>query len=144
MCSNRSEGGGTISRHTTKLVRLGILDKRQRRPVRGIWQTCLYKLVSWGAWALAGIAGAVRKKRSKSHRVRPPARIASVQTEIVPQEGQPPRKNDLVASILKHGKTGAPTQDQVFTTSRSHWELPYPNDGGFPCVIGHVRSVLSY
>ncbi len=53
---------------TSKLVKLGVLEKRQRRPIRGIWQTCLYKLKSWAAWALAGIAGALRKLSNPSHR----------------------------------------------------------------------------
>jgi hypothetical protein len=93
---------GTISRHTSKLVTLGILEKRQRRPIRGIWQTCLYKLRGWASWALAGIVGALRKLGDRSHRVRLDAHIASVGTEIVTAEVKPPIKNDLVAQILQH------------------------------------------
>lgn len=92
---------GTISRHTSKLVSLGILEKRQRRPIRGIWQTCLYRLKGWAAWALAGISGALRKINSPTHRVRPSTHIALVETRIITPETQPPIKNDLVASILK-------------------------------------------
>ena len=92
---------GTISRHTSKLVRLGVLEKRQRRPIRGIWQTCLYKLRGWASWALAGIAGQLRKIGNNSHRVRPSTHIASVQTEIRTPEMESPIKNDLVAKILK-------------------------------------------
>ena len=95
---------GTISRHTTKLVRLGVLEKRQRRPIRGIWQTCLYKLRGWASWALAGIAGALRKIRSNSHRVRLHAHIASVGTEIRTPEVQTPIKNALVVEILRRWK----------------------------------------
>lgn len=95
---------GTVSRHTSKLVILGILEKRQRRPIRGIWQTCLYRLKGWASWALAAIAGQLRKIRSNSHRVRPHARIASVRTEIIPPEVPPPIKNTLVAEILSRWK----------------------------------------
>jgi DNA-binding transcriptional ArsR family regulator len=64
---------GTISRHTSKLVDLGVLDKQQRRPVRGIWQTCLYRLRNWQAWALGRVAGFLRKI-GNNHRVRLDAR----------------------------------------------------------------------
>jgi hypothetical protein len=99
---------GTISRHTSKLVKLGILDKRQRRPIRGIWQTCLYKLVGWAAWALAGIAGQLRKKPNNFHRVRLTPRIASVKTEIIaskthssPKKEELSTNNDFVSIILR-------------------------------------------
>ena len=92
---------GTISRHTTKLVSLGILEKRQRRPIRGIWQTCLYKLKSWASWALAGIAGQLRKISNNFHRVRLHAHLASVETEIRTPEGKPPIKNNFVTEILR-------------------------------------------
>ena len=99
---------GTISRHTSKLVTLGILDKRQRRPIRGIWQTCLYKLMGWASWAMAGIASQLRKKPNNSHRVRPTAHIASVKTEIIaskphslPTKEGPATINDLGRMILK-------------------------------------------
>lgn len=92
---------GTISRHTSKLVSLGILEKRQRRPIRGVWQTCLYKLVSWAAWALAGIAGALRQLNTTAHRVRLHAHIASEKTEIITPAVNFPVKNDLVTNILR-------------------------------------------
>jgi hypothetical protein len=92
---------GTISRHTSKLVRLGVLEKRQRRPIRGIWQTCLYKLRGWASWALAGIAGQLRKIGNNSHRVRPSTHRASVQTEIRTPKVQSLIKNDLVTQILE-------------------------------------------
>ena len=102
----------TVSRHTAKLVRLGILEKRQRRPIRGIWQTCLYKLVSWASWALAGIAGALRKIPHPSHRVRLHARITSLKREIVTPEVPPPIKNTLVAEILNRWKERGKEQKQ--------------------------------
>jgi hypothetical protein len=95
---------GTISRHTSKLVRLGILEKLQRRPIRGIWQTCLYKLRGWVSWALAGIAGALRKIRNNSHRVRHDAHIASQKEKIIPPEGKSPVQNDFVVQILQRWK----------------------------------------
>lgn len=70
---------GTISRHTSKLEKLGLIEKIQRRPIRGQWRSCLYRLRSWVSWRLGQVAGALRqmgKKRKKSaevHRVRPDA-----------------------------------------------------------------------
>jgi hypothetical protein len=95
---------GTISRHTSKLVTLGVLEKRQRRPIRGIWQTCLYKLRGWGSWALAGMAGQLRKIGNKAHRVRRTPHIASVRTEIRTPEVTPSVKNERVAQILQRWK----------------------------------------
>ena len=72
---------GTISRHTSKLEKLGLLEKIQRRPIRGQWRSCLYRLRSWVSWRLGQIAGMLRKVgKSRSpekipHRVRPAARI---------------------------------------------------------------------
>ena len=98
---------GTISRHTTKLEGLDILEKQQRRPVRGIWQTCFYKLKGWSAWTLAGIANKFRKKFKQIHRVRPNAHIASVRTDKITPEAKSTAKREdtgtiqpLVASIL--------------------------------------------
>lgn len=45
----------TITRHTRKLRDLGLLDKLQRRPVAGRWQTCLYRLIHPAAWKLAAL-----------------------------------------------------------------------------------------
>jgi hypothetical protein len=73
---------GTISRHTTKLERLGVLEKIQRRPLRGQWRSCLYRLRSWVGWRLGQVAGMLRKigkaraPGPTAHRVRPSARIA--------------------------------------------------------------------
>jgi DNA-binding transcriptional ArsR family regulator len=68
---------GTISRHTSKLERLGLLEKIQRRPVRGQWRSCLYRLRSWVSWRLGQVAGMLRKvgrvrtTGPKINRVRP-------------------------------------------------------------------------
>ena len=110
---------GTISRHTSKLVSLGILDKRQRRPIRGIWQTCLYKLRGWASWALAGIAGQLRKISNNSHRVRPTPHLVSLGREIRTPKADFSTKrektsvgNDLVAEILKRWKARGPQPER--------------------------------
>lgn len=41
----------TISRHITKLRKLGVIDAIQRRPVGGIFQTNLYRLYPAVEWA---------------------------------------------------------------------------------------------
>lgn len=94
---------GTISRHTTKLLELGILDKRQRRPVRGIWQTCLYRLRSWQAWALGRVAGLIRKV-GNPHRVRLGARKAFFKRKIEASQDYSPPQNNLGKLILDRWK----------------------------------------
>src|SRR5262245_17181852 len=51
----------TISRSDARLKRLGILDVTQRRPIRGIWQTNLYKVRHWLGWRLGQIGMNLRK-----------------------------------------------------------------------------------
>lgn len=75
---------GTVSRHTSKLEKLGLIEKIQRRPIRGQWRSCLYRLRNWVAWRLGQIGAMLRqggKKKPKesatSHRVRPDAHIAA-------------------------------------------------------------------
>jgi len=94
---------GTISRHTTKLLELGVLDKRQRRPVRGIWQTCLYRLRSWQAWALGRVAGLLRKV-GNPHRVRPDARKAFLKRKVETSQEHSPLQNDVGKLILDRWK----------------------------------------
>ena len=66
----------TVTRITTKLAHLGILNKRQRRPVRGRWQTCLYACVAPAGWAAVALATRIRSlsnRRPKvAHKALPP------------------------------------------------------------------------
>jgi len=95
---------GTISRHTSKLVSLGILDKRQRRPIRGQWQTCLYKLVGWASWALSGIAGQLRKISKPAHRMRPAPHLVTEDSNKNVPDSRKPVQCDLVPQILQRWK----------------------------------------
>lgn len=92
---------GTVSRHTSKLVALGVLDKRQRRRVRGVWQTCLYKLRSWQAWTLGQIAGLARKIGRVPHRVRPDAHKLSCERKIEASEAKSPPQNRVSREIYE-------------------------------------------
>jgi len=47
----------TVSRSTTRLVAAGLLQKRQRRPTRGQWQSNLYRPVSARFWRLSAVIG---------------------------------------------------------------------------------------
>ena len=94
---------GTISRHTSKLVDLGVLDKRQRRPIRGIWQTCLYRLRSWQAWALGRVVGFLRKI-GNNHRVRPDAHKLSYERKIETFQVKTPPINNLEQELLTRWK----------------------------------------
>jgi DNA-binding transcriptional ArsR family regulator len=97
---------GTISRHTTKLERLGLIEKIQRRPVRGQWRSCLYRLRSWVSWRLGQIAGMLRKvgkarsTEKNSHRVRPDARIAHAYENSAPRPHSTPLKPPLTAQEI--------------------------------------------
>jgi len=49
----------TVSRATSRLVAAGLLQKRQRRPTRGQWQSNLYRPVSHRFWKLSAAIGAL-------------------------------------------------------------------------------------
>jgi len=49
----------TVSRATSRLVEAGLLQKRQRRPTRGQWQSNLYRPVSQRFWKLSAALGAL-------------------------------------------------------------------------------------
>lgn len=51
----------SISRHTSKLRDLGLLSKRQRRPVAGTWQTCLYSLNHPTTWQFAALRSKIEQ-----------------------------------------------------------------------------------
>lgn len=68
----------TISRHTSRLKRLGALEKVQRRPKAGKWQTNLYVLRGRCAWIVGTALARVR---------RPPSRVPSG-AHIAPSEGE--------------------------------------------------------
>jgi len=49
----------TVSRATGRLVAAGLLQKRQRRPTQGQWQSNLYRPVSHRFWKLSAVIGAL-------------------------------------------------------------------------------------
>lgn len=56
----------SVSRHITKLTKLGILSVTHRRKRDGTWLTNLYKIVKWEAWRIHGaIAQTLRGKKSR-------------------------------------------------------------------------------
>jgi len=61
----------TITRHTTRLAQLGVLAKRQRRPIDGKWQTNIYTLAGRATWIVARSMHAMRwtpnRRSSKPH-----------------------------------------------------------------------------
>ncbi len=77
----------TISRHVSKLKRLGLLTALQRRPIGGIWQSNMYKINSWLGWRLAGIRDMVRKIGS---RVAKKAHIALLRSKSISPRGESP------------------------------------------------------
>jgi len=80
---------GTISRHTTRLKALGMLNKLQRRPVDGKWQTNLYALRGRATWLVA---------RSMQALHRPPNRVPS-NAHIAPFKRGPDRIAEARTSL---------------------------------------------
>lgn len=68
----------TVSRHVSALVHSNLLDRTQRRPVGGKWQTNLYRLKGRAAWLVARTMQAFRRPPTAGH-----ARLTST-----PQKGR--------------------------------------------------------
>jgi hypothetical protein len=64
----------TISRHVSKLSRLGVIAVTHRRKVRGHWQTNLYRIVSHVWWK---VQQAISQLRGKTHRVTPTSHLTT-------------------------------------------------------------------
>lgn len=92
----------TISRHTSRLRRLGVLDKLQRRPVRGRWQTCLYAVVNPAAWAVRRVRALIL---NVSHRVAKVRHIASPEETLTPQTDRERDFRERLARLKAIGTT---------------------------------------
>lgn len=88
-----------ISRATSRLAKLGILTKSQRRPVGGRWRSCIYWLNARASW---GAARVMRACRAAFNRVRFRAHIAK--SEQLLEQKEPSRS--APAAVLEVG--GAP------------------------------------
>ena len=81
----------TVSRSTNRLVSQGLLRKTQRRPVRGIYQTCVYKPVQRKFWRLAATLGKLWNPEQQTrvgrstHRVTPLSLKHTKRMKITPQ-----------------------------------------------------------
>jgi hypothetical protein len=91
----------TISRSIARLRRLGILDAIQRRPVRGIWQTNLYKIRNWIGWRLGQLSEMLRKPL---HRGTPMAHKAFRERKIETSDPPLTPKNAKGEEILTRWK----------------------------------------
>lgn len=86
-----------VSRHITKLMKMGILDVTHRRPIRDMFQTNLYKIRSWIFWRLGKI---LRSLRSLPKRVTQPSHIAIPVRENI-NRPIPKMVDPFVQSILE-------------------------------------------
>ena len=82
-----------ISRHISKLSRLGILAITHRRKLRGNWQTNMYRIVSWVWWRLRQ---ATQTLRSLPSRVTQPSHKA-----ISVRENEEPSRIEGSSSSIK-------------------------------------------
>ena len=99
----------TVSRATNRLVAQGLLRKTQRRPVRGIYQTCLYKPVQRKFWRLAATLGKLWNPEQQTgagrlaHRVTPVSLKHTKSKKVTLQRGNAvalhPPESTLSASI---------------------------------------------
>lgn len=95
----------TISRHVSKLRRLGVLDAFQPRKVHGRWQTNVYRLVSRAAWRMARIRVLIERVAHRTIPLRSPlspetARRSTFDTRL--------EFNRLYAAWMDRGKAPDP------------------------------------
>jgi len=111
----------TISRHLSKLRRLGVIDAIQRRPVRGQFQTNLYRVYEWTVWQARRVMSLIRdvweavkpKKRAPApaptllpDRGTPLAHLAPKKERITPPETNILETNPLLREWMKRGEGG--------------------------------------
>jgi len=92
----------TISRRTSHLRNLGILQKLQRRPISGHWQTCLYALVHPIAWQAARLRALVSKT---AHRVSRMTHLAPLKERTTTQKRNDATFKELIARWKARGGT---------------------------------------
>jgi len=88
----------TVSRATNRLVSQGLLRKTQRRPVRGIYHTCLYKPVPRKFWRLAGCLGKLWKPESEARARRPLRRVTPLSLKHLREKKITPLRGNKVAT----------------------------------------------
>lgn len=79
-----------VSRHVSKLARLGVLEVTHRRKVRGMWQTNLYRVRRAFAWLIGKVMAIINYRKD---RVRPKAHITLLKEEKENQ--QKPERTDF-------------------------------------------------
>lgn len=91
----------TVSRHTSRLKALGVIQKLQRRPHRGRFRSCLYAIVAPAAWRITRLRHLIERT---AHRVTFRARKAAP-----PETAKAPRRNEaeyraLIAKWMARGR----------------------------------------
>jgi len=101
----------TISHTVTKLSKLGILDITHRPPIRGQWQTNLYKIRSWVWWKLGKL---LRSLRQVSHRVKEPPHLTNPERVKKPEarkEGGPTAIKNTLSELFAAIRAGKPISE---------------------------------
>ena len=91
----------TVSRATNRLVSQGLLRKTQRRPVRGIYQTYVYKAVPRKFWRLAATLGKLWSSESVARVGWPTRRVTGVALKHLREKKitlHPPKEGELSQS----------------------------------------------
>jgi len=89
----------TISRHVSKLARLQVLHRIQRRPIAGRWQTNLYRPIHWTCWKVSAVRA---RLLTATHRVAQAIHLAP----------------------SKRGISGAKRQTEGAAYGRDQWRGP--------------------
>ncbi len=95
----------TVSRHVSKLKRLGILDAFQRRPVTGRWQTNFYRVLTWQAWRYGQIRQLIN---TLTNRVSKPTHIAASSEAKTQPKDQKVAFGELYDRWMSRGKDSSP------------------------------------
>jgi len=88
----------TVSRSTNRLVSQGLLKKSQRRPVRGTYQSCMYRPVQRKFWRLAATLGKLWNPEQSTRVGRPSSRVTPVALKHTKSKKITPLKENKVAS----------------------------------------------
>lgn len=113
----------TISRHVSKLAALGILQVTHRRPVRGEYQTNLYKIRSYLWWGLGKVLRGLRSRRKNPDELKAKTENA---VKSNPHSKQSVSQQSHIATVerkVTSDRAGIPTKiGQTLASILAGWE----------------------
>jgi hypothetical protein len=104
----------TISNTVLKLERLGILDVTRRRPIRGMFQTNLYKIRSWIWWRLGKLLKGLRRTPHRAQ--QSPHKANPMRETRIPEEPKGSPLRAFTQEIMDRWKARGIWPDEKLTT----------------------------